>query len=268
MRLIYLTSGNERAVSPVIGVMLMLVVVIIIAAVVSGLAGGMIGTSNQKAPTLVMDVKIVNMGSWVGSGFFATVTAVSEPIPTKDLRIVTSWASSKGGKPYKGLSGGNTTSPGVQNINVLGDPATTPPLSDGLHVAPFGTGPGINGSATIGSLDTNPTYFSGPGQQFGNYTLMPGTTLTAQPCGAKLDHIGGAWTNGNPGADYGYGVQTLFIYRKMTGMSATTYYLDPISAVLGPNWQYLQMGDTVNVKVIHIPTGKVIFQRDIPVTEE
>ena len=40
---------NDRAVSPVVGVMLMLVVTIIIAAIVSGFAGGLIN-SNQKAP--------------------------------------------------------------------------------------------------------------------------------------------------------------------------------------------------------------------------
>lgn len=42
-------QGDDRAVSPVVGVMLMLVVVIIIAAVVSGFAGGLIN-SNGKAP--------------------------------------------------------------------------------------------------------------------------------------------------------------------------------------------------------------------------
>ncbi len=42
-------QGNDRAVSPVIGVMLMLVVVIIIAAIVSGFAGGLIN-SNSKTP--------------------------------------------------------------------------------------------------------------------------------------------------------------------------------------------------------------------------
>jgi len=42
-------SRNEQAVSPVVGVMLMLVVVIIIAAIVSGFAGSLVG-SNSKAP--------------------------------------------------------------------------------------------------------------------------------------------------------------------------------------------------------------------------
>lgn len=44
---------SEDAVSPVIGVMLMLVVTIIIAAVVSGFAGGLMGTS-EKTPNAVI----------------------------------------------------------------------------------------------------------------------------------------------------------------------------------------------------------------------
>ena len=73
---------REEAVSPVVGVMLMLVVTIIIAAVVSGYAGGLVGGgNNQKSPTLSMDVKIVNTGTAVGSGFFATVLSISDPIP-------------------------------------------------------------------------------------------------------------------------------------------------------------------------------------------
>jgi flagellin-like protein len=55
-------NQNDRAVSPVVGVMLMLVVTIIIAAVVSGFAGGLIGSNNQKTPALTMDVRIVNSG--------------------------------------------------------------------------------------------------------------------------------------------------------------------------------------------------------------
>jgi len=53
---------NDTAVSPVVGVMLMLVVTIIIAAVVSGFAGGLVGTNNQKAPKLTIDARIVNGG--------------------------------------------------------------------------------------------------------------------------------------------------------------------------------------------------------------
>ena len=54
--------SNTHAVSPVIGVMLMIVVVIIIAAVVSAFAGGLAGSPTKKAPSLILDVKIINTG--------------------------------------------------------------------------------------------------------------------------------------------------------------------------------------------------------------
>jgi hypothetical protein len=49
---------NDAAVSPVVGVMLMLVVTIIIAAVVSAFAGGM-GSEQHKTPQVTMNVKSV-----------------------------------------------------------------------------------------------------------------------------------------------------------------------------------------------------------------
>lgn len=54
--------NNEPAVSPVIGVMLMLVVCIIIAAVVSGFAGGLSG-GTDKAPQITLGAKVVNGSS-------------------------------------------------------------------------------------------------------------------------------------------------------------------------------------------------------------
>jgi len=49
-------QNKESAVSPVVGVMLMLVVTIIIAAVVSAFAGGM-GSEQKKTPQITMNVK-------------------------------------------------------------------------------------------------------------------------------------------------------------------------------------------------------------------
>ncbi len=84
---------NDRAVSPVIGVMLMLVVVVIIAAVVSGFSGGLLAGKSQKPPVLNMDVTITNSGGYRGSEFSADVTGVSDPIPTNELKIITSWTT-------------------------------------------------------------------------------------------------------------------------------------------------------------------------------
>jgi len=221
--------------------------------VVSGFAGGLVGSNTQSAPTLSMDVKVVNTGIWSGSGFFATVTGVSAPIQTKNIRIVTSWTAANGTMP---VSGGSTVLPnnGTSNINALFDPTVS--LS-GLYVAPFGNGPGVNATRGISS---GPTYrnFSQPMQQFGNYSLVSGTTLSAFPCGGEsADNIG----NSSASASQGYGIGGQYTYSSgVTGTDAAT-------AVLGANWYRLRAGDKVSVKVIYIPTGSVIFNKNVPVTE-
>ncbi|MFA5294816.1 MAG: type IV pilin N-terminal domain-containing protein [Methanoregulaceae archaeon] len=88
---------KEDAVSPVVGVMLMLVVTIIIAAIVSGFAGGLAG-GTEKAPQAAIDVKIeygdAGMGSmeWVMS--FEHLGG--DPILTKDLALINYWTNSTG----------------------------------------------------------------------------------------------------------------------------------------------------------------------------
>ncbi len=79
------TDMRERddAVSPVIGVMLMLVVTIIIAAVVSGFAGGLM-TSREPAPSANFDV------SMTADSLELVVRSASEDIPSKDIMIVLS----------------------------------------------------------------------------------------------------------------------------------------------------------------------------------
>lgn len=277
------TCRNECAVSPVVGVMLMLVVVIIIAAVVSGFAGGMMGESNKKAPTLSMDVKVVNTGTWHGSGFSATVNSVSEPIPTKNLKIVTSYSAqtSQNAQMLRNMpasfSGGATVIPNNgSNLKVLFDPAES---LNGTYVAPFGIGPGVNGTELLGSMDND---YSLPQQQFGNYSLIAGTNLIAFPCGASdstnfTNSSGTNAANGygtklklyNPSSGGGFGnYHYSNAYNSTTHKYADIGYPDAVSAVLGSNWNYLQWGNTVNIKVIHIPTGTVIFNQDVPVTEQ
>lgn len=253
MTRMYHISGDDHAVSPVIGVMLMIVVVVIIAAIVAGFSGGLLGKVNENAPTLSMDIKIINMGSWTGSGFYATVTQVSKPISTRDIRIITSWSATDQ-TSHATITGGNTSLPGSTNVVALGDPANRVNM-----VAPFGNGPGVNGSASVaGSIGSDFSMYSSPWQQFGNYTLIGGTTLTAQPCGGNL-------TSSSTTQGYGVGVSginNMFQYEP-TG----TVYDDPATTVLGPGWENLQAGDRVNVKVIYVPTGSIIFQKDITVTE-
>lgn len=260
-------KNGECAVSPVVGVMLMLVVTIIIAAVVSGFAGGLVGSGSQKPPALSMNVKVINMGSWIGSGFYASVTGVSEPILSKDIKIATSWTTTKKYDPGYTINtsagaasiggtfvGGGTAVPLCKNVNRMAKSYT--------GCAPFGFGAGINGTSALSISDVNPTMPTIL-QQFGNYSMMSGTNIYGQPCGA----VSWAWIGGQAGATSGttgYGVSSPFTY---TADYFTNGYVDPTQAILGYGWENLRAGDTVNVRIIHIPTGKVIFQKDVVVTE-
>ena len=61
MKLMNLTHKKDDAVSPVIGVMLMLVVTIVIAAVVAAFAGGL-GSDVEMAPTAALDIDVYANG--------------------------------------------------------------------------------------------------------------------------------------------------------------------------------------------------------------
>ena len=219
---------NDNAVSPVIGVLLMLVVTIIIAAVVSGFAGGLI--SGQKgAPSMTMDITIKNTGEWQGSYFLCIINSVSEPIPTKDIKIYTEWIN------VTGISGGNITAKGLNYPNTA--------WSGYSYQSPVGNGPGIQGdSTTSGGLPLN--------QFFGNYTLMAGTSMNTSPGGFILARRGGYGINGN-----------LFEYNTGTTWKVSSY--DGMMALLGNNWNKLRKGDEVTVKVLHIPSGKFIFNKNV-----
>lgn len=142
---------NEKAVSPIVGVMLMLVVTIIIAAVVSAFAGGLVETS-QSAPTASVEIDIKNGGDSSDSYFSIKVLGVSEPIHTKNLKLVTSWVTTDR-DTGETITGGSTS--------LVGDSW------------PTGYGPGVSEWANSTELPD--------GAKWGNYTLMAGTTLMDSP---------------------------------------------------------------------------------------
>ncbi len=229
--------SNEKAVSPVVGVMLMLVVVIIIAAVVSGFAGSLTG-GEQKAPQLTAETKITNTGYYYGSQFSMRVTGVSEPIPSSDLKIVTSWTASNG------VRNSTTVLPDSQNTN----------YGSTILTAPWATGPGVTSFGMFNTKDK--------AQNFGNYTLAAGTVMRAYPSGS--------WGPGSQPTVYGgYGPGPDPTYEYVDG-TGYTYGddCDGMQAILGLDWNNLRPGDIVKVKLVHIPTGRVIYEQDVPVRGE
>lgn len=114
---------NELAVSPVVGVMLMLSVTVIIAAIVSAAAGGLAGTGS-RAPSAILDIHFYENRSY-GSCSAPTMTIEhisGSPLQTKDLTIATYFrnrhgqlikGSLTGEKAVAGMSGWSTFSPAV-----------------------------------------------------------------------------------------------------------------------------------------------------------
>lgn len=223
-------NKKESAVSPVVGVMLMLVVTIIIAAVVSAFAGGL-SSGSKTAPVASFECHISNTGLWGDSVFDLAVLSTDKAIPTKDLKLVTSWTKN-----------GNTT---VTTINGAAMPVNNTYYGTSTYNSPIGFGPGVNQSKSSGSYYTD--------QMFGNYSLMTGTHMHNSAAGYS-------------GAYGGYGVVTPYVYTDGSyHLYPGSGYRDAMMAILGDNWYQLRPGDVVEVQLIHIPSSKVIFDKDITV---
>jgi FlaG/FlaF family flagellin (archaellin) len=235
-------KNGDDAISPVVGVMLMLVVTIIIAAVVSGFAGGLMGNKNT-APSVSLDVTIKNSGTFANSFFEAKVLSTSQMVSTKDLKLVTSWG--KNGN----LVVTNVT-PGLVNQTYwLWGSGSKSSIIQG---APWGFGPGVD--AMNAGVPNNAE------QQFGNYTLTGGTLMEAMPAGQS-----GGYIDPNSPANFGYGVETPFTYTDDYATTGSTH-TDGMQAVLGKGWEILRTGDTVNVKLIYTPSGNTIFEKNVVVS--
>ena len=107
---------NTHAISPVVGVMLMLVVTIIIAAIVSAFSGGLVGTPHT-APSAAFDVHIYALQDQDGCFYTPTMTIheiSGDSLPTKDLKIVTAYTST-GGSVFSGNLSGEVAVPGNAN---------------------------------------------------------------------------------------------------------------------------------------------------------
>ena len=244
---------RENAVSPVIGVMLMLVVTIIIAAVVSAYAGGL-GSTQKKAPSISLESHVKNTGLWDSSYFDFKVLSVSEPIPSKDIRIVTTWKSAatgeKGGSNISGWSPSFTRTKGGLSVKgnvVYGSHSSSTKMVS--HI-PYGFGPGVNASTTVSSYGPGGTFW--PDQMFGNYTILGGTTLHNSPCSNY-----GKTASSPTSLPYEY-TGTDVGYDPATDTDAT-------QALFGDNWGKLRPGDVVNIRWVHLPSGKIIYNQDITV---
>jgi len=157
-----MNSDKNDAVSPVIGVMLMLVVTIIIAAFVSAFAGNAFGNT-ETTPAAALDVKILSNG---GSNpedpqYVMLIEHHSgSGIPTSDMRIICHYMlpSTTGKTMQRGELTAMTKNATVRNMKINGETIASvkvPYLNDIARGKP-------------GDAGTN----------FGEYTFAPGDVIS------------------------------------------------------------------------------------------
>ena len=193
-----MTERNEDAVSPVVGVMLMLVVTIIIAAVVSGFAGGL-AEGKQKAPQASLECTISENGMGEAYGYELVIKHLSgDPIDTHNMKLVTSWVDSDGTFHTRATLAYN------------GTPNTD--YGSGQYHEPYKVIPGVlpGGDETL---------------WFGNYIMRAGDVAKSTM------NIG-------------------------PSNSATTII---------KNWADLTGNEVINVKLIDLKSGSMVYNKDIVV---
>jgi len=216
---------NEEGVSPVVGVMLMLSVTVIIAAIVSAAAGGFSGTKD-KAPSAILEVHFYENRSY---GSFSAPAMTIEHVSGSPLQTkdlsITTYFRNESGQLIKGSLPGEKSVPGNDAW-----------IESGFTSGTYSGVMFINDQDRFGS----PLQSSGSGYKswFGNASavLMAGDVLVtpAQYCGPEEPHI-------NPGLNYILNFDTT----------------DPASG--------FQDGAVVTVKIVHVPSGQVIFNKDVVV---
>ncbi len=185
---------DEKAVSPVIGVMLMIVVTVILAASVSSFSSSVANV--EKAPSGVFQAEILKAGGDNDHISFRYLSG--DRIPSSELSIIF-------------IANGSMTEvlPNSVNTNYSWYGSVY------NYTSPWKFVPG--------SL---PAYH--PEVNFGNYTIMPGITFK------------GSYAMGATGTD-------------------------DVHAMI-QNWDDLITDSIVTVKMVHTPSGRVIWQADVPVT--
>lgn len=234
------TNKKDSAVSPVVGVMLMLVVTIIIAAVVTMFATGLV-TTTEAAPSITIQSSLVNGGHYYDSYLEMKVLSVSEAIPTSDLIITTRWYNETS-KTYTVTSTGQHPANWIWNVNK--DPVTN---------APWGYGNGIS--------DMNSGIPNSDDQKFGNYALIGGTVMYAYPAGQS----GGFVLKGSNVDGYGTTAGEYEYSGAYSGAYGTRTQTDGMQSILGDGWEELKSGDKVNIKIVHTPSGMTIYDKDVVV---
>jgi len=228
---------NDDAVSPVIGVMLMLVVTIIIAAVVSGFAGGF-AEGAKATPQASIAVKTGYGYNIYGTEIDRNNFDISfehlsgDPIPTKDIEIIT-YLTLPNGTVVQHKQTANSqfslmANPGASTIRY----ARIPILMDRTENL-TGTDPIYKTVAQIGTDDPSSAWF-------GEYVFQSGQVARTYKKAATAAFLGLVDET------------DLFPYDQ-TAYEEACDLLDVC----------IQKGSPVEIKWLHVPSGKYVLNKQI-----
>lgn len=229
---------SDDAVSPVVGVMLMVVITVVVAGAIAAFGTGIAGDT-EKAPSVVLDVKILSNfksltemttgGSLNGPDFHILQTS-GDPLDTGEIEIQMAWTASDG-EHYSTYSAAENKARG------------NPPQ---MYVKSSDNIPG----------DINNEYGSGGNDHyFGDVVLTPGLRLFAFSDSLTVD-----WTEeGAESATHNH-VGSPFMDKIFNnGVSMGGSQTNP--GIM----QYLLPGTPVEITILHIPTNTIIYEKEVVV---
>ena len=242
---------SDDAVSPVIGVMLMLVVTVVIAAAVTIFATGVVGET-EPAPVSVLDVKIYTNypalyddGKPKVCGPDLHITHVSgDHVDTKDIELRFSWT-------HKDGSGNDCSHYSTHSAEGMTEYLSSN-TGSWIGAANWMEAAGINSN---GGKRYQALYVKMPGgggtwgldHYFGKVTLTPGMKLTA-----SADML--------PSTTENTGSQFMDAIFNNYEMSASTGFSNPCT---GGIMNHLPAGTAVDVMIVHLPSDKAIYDKTV-----
>ncbi len=227
---------DGKAVSPVVGVMLMLVVTVVLAAVVSSFAGGMAGTQ-KKAPQASFAVEIRSAETTGWTPEFVMKHLGGDPVDTDNVKLVTKWYNESTGKWE------------VQETTAV-------PWNESGQICYY-----HNDDSGECLLSTN---YTDVNTEYSGYNMTAGFNATIRYHAPYLVVPGDVPTDGQGKETelwFGnYVIQKGDVIKAQINLNAMNLRT-PIIA----NATYLKPGDVVTVELIDLTTNAKIFSKDVVV---
>ena len=240
---------SDDAISPVIGVMLMLVITVVIAATVTIFATGVVGET-EAAPVSVLDVKIfsntVGLTGLYGPDFWITHVS-GDAVDTKDIELRLSWThKDDAGEDCSHYS--IHSAAGMSEKYPNGITVNSVPREQALYMKSTKEGAASSGLG----LD----------HYFGSAILTPGEKLFASADMLPADYSammgGDAEIVENTGSEF---MDLIFDNYQITANPG--YSGMPGEPTTGGIMDHLQPGTAVDVMIVHLPSNKAIYDKTV-----